>query len=123
MSARKRVVETYIEGFRQGDHRMILGCLTDDVVWVLHGYRELRGKEAFEREIGNPAFEGRPSLTIEGLVEEGDCVVAFGRGRAAFTGGRILDFVFADAFIFDGPSICRLETYQVNVGGDGEGEG
>lgn len=123
MSVRKQVVETYIEGFRRGDHGMILGCLTEDVVWVLHGYTELRGKEAFDREIDNPAFEGRPSLTIERLVEEGDCVVAFGRGRAAFKGGRILDFVFADAFIFDGPGICRLETYQVNMGGDAEAKG
>jgi hypothetical protein len=30
-NARKRVVETYIEGFRAGDHELILGCLTDDV--------------------------------------------------------------------------------------------
>ena len=33
MSARKRVVERYIEGFRNGDHAAILGCLTEDVTW------------------------------------------------------------------------------------------
>jgi hypothetical protein len=30
-NAKKRIVETYIEGFRTGDHELILGCLTDDV--------------------------------------------------------------------------------------------
>jgi hypothetical protein len=50
------VVQTYIEGFRQDDHAMILSCLTDDVVWVLHGYTTLSGKDAFDKEIQNEAF-------------------------------------------------------------------
>jgi hypothetical protein len=37
VSTRKRIVETYIEGFRRTDHAQILSCLTDDVVWALHG--------------------------------------------------------------------------------------
>ncbi|HEX6362514.1 MAG TPA: hypothetical protein VFZ93_06155 [Albitalea sp.] len=34
MSARKAVVERYVEGFRRSDHEQVLGCLTDDVVWA-----------------------------------------------------------------------------------------
>jgi ketosteroid isomerase-like protein len=48
MSSRKDVVEAYIEGFRRSDRARILSCLTDDVVWVLHGYKTLQGKEAFD---------------------------------------------------------------------------
>ena len=33
MSANKATIEKYIEGFRQGDHASILGCLAEDVVW------------------------------------------------------------------------------------------
>ena len=46
-SDRTAVVERDFEGFRQGDHEAILGCLTDDVVWDLPGFRHPRGKTEF----------------------------------------------------------------------------
>ena len=80
MSSRKELVERYCEGFRRGDHAMVLGCLTDDVTWDLPGHTTLAGKEAFDGEIENPAFTGRPTLVVDRLVEEGDTVVAVGAG-------------------------------------------
>ena len=47
MSQQKAVVEKYTDGFRRGDLAQILSCLTDDVVWALHGAKTLVGKEAF----------------------------------------------------------------------------
>jgi uncharacterized protein len=44
MSSNKSMVERYIDGFRRTDREAILDCLADDVVWVLHGYRTLRGQ-------------------------------------------------------------------------------
>jgi uncharacterized protein len=116
MSARKGIVEKYIEGFRRGDHAQILSTLTDDVVWELHGYKTLQGKDAFDAEIENDAFVGRPTLTIDRLVEEGNSVVAVGSGTVARQGGGGLEFVFCDVFTFTGDAISRLETYQVNLG-------
>ena len=115
MSPLKAVVERYIDGFRRTDHDAILGCVTDDVEWVLHGYTSLRGKAAFDKEIENAAFVGQPTLHLDQLVEEGDTVVAMGRGRAERRDGDPLDFVFSDVFTFRGDKICRLETYQVNL--------
>ena len=51
MSNRKRIVERYIDGFRRSDHAQILSCLTDDVVWALHGQKTLHGKDVFDAEI------------------------------------------------------------------------
>jgi ketosteroid isomerase-like protein len=115
MSPRKAVVEKYIEGFRRSDHGMVLSCLTDDVVWELHGYRTLQGKDAFDAEIENEAFVGSPRLAIDRLVEEADTVVATGRGSATRKDGEVLNFIFADVFTFSGDAISRLETYQVNL--------
>jgi uncharacterized protein len=115
MSARKAIVEKYIDGFRRSDHAAILSCLTDEVVWELHGYTTLQGKDAFEAEIENDAFEGSPTLNIDRLIEEGDSVVAVGAGTAAKKGGDALEFVFCDVFTFSGDLISRLETYQVNL--------
>ena len=86
-TARKRVVERYIEGFRTGDHDMILSCLTDDVAWEMPPYFSLSGKAAFDEAIENEAAPGLPEIELTRLVEEGDVVVAEGAVRAALAAG------------------------------------
>ena len=113
VSDRKRVVERYFEGFRRGDHELVLRCLTDDVVWDLPGFKHLEGKEAFDGEIENDAFEGRPSLAIDGLVEEGDTVVAIGAGQTRRKDGVDFRFAYADVFTFRDGAVCRIESYVV----------
>ena len=56
MSANKRTVERYIDGFNRSDHAQILSCLSDDVEWVMPGAFHVIGKEAFDREIENEAL-------------------------------------------------------------------
>jgi uncharacterized protein len=115
VASHKNVVEAYIEGFRRTDHEAILACLADDVVWVLHGYRTLQGKEAFDGEIENDAAVGSPTLNLDRLVEEGDTVVAVGNGEMTLkeTGG--VTFVFTEVFTFAGDKIRRLETFHINL--------
>jgi uncharacterized protein len=113
MSKHKRVVEAYFEGFRQGDHAAILSLLTDEVVWDLPGYTRREGKAAFDQEIGNESFTGRPTLVIDRLVEEGDAVVAIGTGAASLTSGETHRFAYCDVFTFSGDLIRRVESYLV----------
>jgi uncharacterized protein len=115
MTTRKSIVERYIDGFRRMDHAQILACVTDDVVWELHGYTTIEGKNAFDAEIDNEDFEGSPTLNLDRLIEEGDSVVAVGGGSAAKKEGGHLEFVFCDVFTFTGDAISRLETFQVNL--------
>lgn len=113
MFDRKRVVERYIDGFRQTDHGQILSCLTEDVVWNLHGFKTIRGKDAFDAEIEGEGFEGSPELRIDRLIEEGDTVVATGGGSVAQTGGDRLEFVFSEVFTFADDLVSQLDTYHV----------
>jgi ketosteroid isomerase-like protein len=113
MSIRKLVVERYFDGFRKSDHEQILGCLTDDVIWDLPGYRHLAGKEAFDGEIENENFVGSPVLTVDRLVEEGDTVVAIGEGEATRVDGVSFRFAYSDVFTFAGDEIRRVESYLV----------
>jgi ketosteroid isomerase-like protein len=117
VSPRKAVVEAYFEGFRRSDHDQILACLTDDVVWDLPGYRHLRGKDAFDREIENEDFVGSPTLTVDRLIEEGETVVAIGSGRATQKSGEVLRFVYCDVFTFAGDVIRQVESYLVPLKG------
>ena len=113
MSGRKAVVETYFDGFRRGDHEVILACLTDEVAWDLPGYRHLVGKDAFDQEIENEEFVGSPTLNVDRLIEEGDIVVAVGNGETTHKSGEIHRFAFCDVFTFAGDKICRVESYLV----------
>lgn len=115
MSKRKEVVERYVQAFRDSDHDAVLAVLHDDVVLTLHGSRTLVGKDNFDTEIENPSTPGKPQLTLEKLIEDGDTVVAQGRGDVSLRDGGALSFVFCDVFVFEGELIKKLESYQVNL--------
>lgn len=113
MSENKRAVQRYMDAFTKSDHAQILACLTDDVVWEMPGGFHLVGKEAFDKEIENPAFVGSPAITVTRMVEENDIVVAEGIVRASRADGGVLDAVFCDLFIMHGGKIKQLTSYVV----------
>lgn len=80
MSQNKQTIERYLDGFRRSDHQQILACLTEDVEWVVPGAFHAVGKAAFDKEIENDAFVGRPDITLQRLVEEDDVC---GRARSS----------------------------------------
>lgn len=109
----KKVVEKYMAGFNAGDHAMILSCLTDDVVWDMPGFFFKQGKEEFDKEIENDAFEGRPVISITRLIEEEDIVVAEGTVKAKMRDAGELDALFCDVFHFRDHKIKQLTTYMM----------
>ena len=116
-SANKRTVEKYMDAFRRSDHQEVLSCLTDDVEWVVPGAFHIKGKDAFDREIENPAFVGSPIITVTRLTEESDVVVAEGSVRAARRDGGYLNAVFCDVFEMQDAKIRRLVSYLMDVKG------
>jgi ketosteroid isomerase-like protein len=115
MTLNKNTVAKYIDGFNKSDHAQILSCLTDDVEWLMPGAFRLAGKEAFDKEIENPATPGRPIVKITRMVEEGDVVVAEGTVRVARKDGGFLNAVFCDVFEMEAARIKRLTTYLVTL--------
>ena len=94
---------------------MVLSCLTDDIVWDMPGMFHLVGKKAFDREIENPAFTGRPVIEISRVTEEDDIVVAEGTVRAQKSSGDFLNAAFCDVFEMRDGKIQRLISYLVEV--------
>jgi uncharacterized protein len=115
MTANKRTVNEYMEGFRRSDHERILSCLTDDVEWEIPGAFHVRGKEAFDKEIENEAFVGKPSITVTRLIEENDIVVAEGSVRAQKKDGKPLRLRFCDVFVMQAGKIQQLISYLMEV--------
>ena len=114
MTENKKIVMQYMDGFNTSDHEKILSCLTDDVFWEMPGQFQLAGKEAFDKEIENDAFEGRPQITIIRMVEESDIVIAEGEVKSKRKDGGLLDAVFCDVFHMKNGKIKQLTTYLMN---------
>ena len=114
VTAQKMVVEKYTDGFRRGDLAQILSCLTDDVVWALHGAKTLVGKEAFAEE-ADGAGGPLPDLTLDRIVEEGDTVAVIGHGNVSM-GDDPRAFVYSEVFTFTGGLVSRLDTFHIWLG-------
>jgi uncharacterized protein len=111
MTTNKQTVTRYIDGFRESDHEKVLSCLTDNVLWEMPGFYQLTGKEAFDREIENDAFEPNPEIIVVRLVEEDDIVIAEGKVRSKRKDGGILEAVFCDVFHMEEGKIKQLTSY------------
>jgi uncharacterized protein len=111
----EQTIQKYMEGFRNSDHGAILSCLTDDVEWVIPGMFRIQGKEAFDKEIENPAFVGKPVIRVSRLIEEGDVVVAEGTVRANKKSGEVVNLVFCDVFEMREAKVKRLISYLMEV--------
>ena len=115
MSTNKATVARYMEAFARTDHAAVLACLTDDVEWIIPGMFHGRGKDAFDREIENPAFQGKPAIAVTRLVEEDDIVVAEGTVRAQKSDGEVVNLVFCDVFEMRDGLVRKLISYLMQV--------
>ena len=115
MSENKKVIEKYMDGFNKSDHKQILSCLTDEVEWVLPGVFHLNGKEEFDKEIENPAFEGKPSIEVTRMIEENNVVIAEGTVRAKKKDAEYINLVFCDVFEMRDGLIKKLTSYLMEV--------
>jgi len=111
MIGNKKMVEIYMDGFNKSDHKQILSCLNDDIEWEMPGTFHLFGKDAFDKEIENDAFVGRPAITISRMIEENNVVVAEGKVIARKKEGGFLNAVFCDVFDMENGKIKRLVSY------------
>jgi ketosteroid isomerase-like protein len=115
MNENKNVVEKYMEGFNKSDHEKILSCLSDDVEWILPGGFHLKGKEEFDKEIENPAFEGKPSVVVNRMIEEKDVVIAEGTVCAKKKDAEFINLVFCDVFVMKNGLIKQLTSYLMEI--------
>ena len=115
MKENKKIIEKYMDGFNKSDHQQILSCLANDVGWDLPGVFHLVGKDAFDKEIENEAFVGKPIINVTRVVEENDVVVAEGTVQAKRRNGGLLNAVFCDVFVMMNGKIKQLTSYLMEL--------
>lgn len=117
MSKNKETVTRYMDAFNQTDHAKILACLTDDVTWELPGVYLHKGKAAFDKEIENDAFTGKPVIKVSRMTEEDNVVTAEGTVQAKTKEGVMLHLVFCDVFEMENGLIKKLTSYLMTLPG------
>jgi ketosteroid isomerase-like protein len=106
------LVQKYMDGFNKLDHAQILSCLADDVEWVIQGYDEpIKGKDAFDRNIESPDFEGKPVITVNQISQiQSGVVFAEGTVLTHKKGGAAVNIAFSDLFVIKDGKIQRLTS-------------
>jgi ketosteroid isomerase-like protein len=115
MTENKKTVEKYMDGFNKSDHKQILSCLTEDVEWILPGIFHHIGKDAFDKEIENPAFEGKPIIVVTRVIEENNVVITEGTVRAKKNDAEYINLVFCDVFEMKDGLINKLTSYLMEI--------
>lgn len=115
MTENKKTVQKYMEGFNKSNHKQILSCLTEDVVWILPGIFHHTGKDAFDKEIENPAFEGKPVIVLTRVIEENNIVITEGTVRAKKKDAEFINLVFCDVFEMKDGLINKLTSYLMEI--------
>lgn len=114
MSLNKQTVEVYMQGFRESNHAKILSSLTDDVIWQMPGIYKHEGKDAFDKEIENENFEGKPTIQIHRMTEENNVVIAEGTVQGKVKGGGDFEADFCDVFVMENMLIKSLTSYLMS---------
>ncbi|NUS44946.1 MAG: nuclear transport factor 2 family protein [Mycobacteriaceae bacterium] len=115
MTTREQILDRYMDGFRRSDHEAILNCLTEDVVWRIHGVRTTSGKAEFDDEIENPAFEGSPALVVDRVIDAGSVFVVTGTGTGRHRERGPFHFAYNDLFTFRDNLIAQVDSYVVTL--------
>lgn len=115
MTENKRTVEKYVAGFNKSDHKQILSCLTEDVEWILPGIFHHIGKNAFDKEIENTAFEGKPVIVVTRTIEENNIVITEGTVHAKKKDAEYINLVFCDVFEMRDGLINKLTSYLMEI--------
>jgi ketosteroid isomerase-like protein len=114
MSRNTDTVNRYLDGFRTGNHELILSCLTDDIAWTVYGAFRLSGKAAYDAAIdGGPEFAGPPTLDLVRIVEQDDTVMAELTGTAPRTDGSVLRMSMAEVFRLRDGLICERRAWVI----------
>ncbi len=111
MSRNTETVARYMKAYGRWDHAAILGCLAEDVEWMVPGAFHLRGKQAFDAEIEGVGAKGPPTAVMDRMLEAGDVVVAEGFVRNETVDGPAIELAMCDVFELRDGLVTKLTSY------------
>jgi uncharacterized protein len=113
--ANKQVVRKLNTAFEADDVETILSCLADDISWNVPGHFTCRGKQEFQSQIHNDAFEGAPIITIKNEIAEGDHLAVEGSVTSKLKTGVAFNAVFHNTYLLKDGKVKAMTSYVVPI--------
>ena len=124
-SRNKEIVRSFYEAGNRGDFDACFGLVADDITWTNIGTTALSGlyhgkAEVMEKLLG-PLFgqlKAGIRSTIQGLIAEGDIVVALTSGQAETHDGRAYNNTYCQVIrLRDGQFVEVTEYFDTHLAG------
>lgn len=114
----KKLIETMFAELSRGNGAGYLDRLADDVRFTVMGSTKysgtFNGKGEVVEKLLTPLMsqlEGGLSLTVDGMVAEGDTVVVQARGRSTTKSGKPYDNSYCQLFRVEGGKVKAITEY------------
>jgi uncharacterized protein len=111
----KQVVRKLNKAFEDDDVQTILSCLADDIRWDVPGHFTCKGKQEFQSQIHNDAFEGAPIITIKNEIAEDDHLAVEGSVTSKLKGGAPFNAVFHNTYLLKDGKVKAMTSYVVPI--------
>jgi ketosteroid isomerase-like protein len=114
----KKLIETMFAELSRGNLAGYLDRLADDVRFTIMGTTKFsgtfNGKDEVVQKLLTPLvsqLEGGLSITVDGMVAEGDTVVMQARGRSTTKSGKPYNNTYCQVFRVEGGKVKAIAEY------------
>ncbi|WP_143959757.1 nuclear transport factor 2 family protein [Litoribacter populi] len=111
----KALVEKFDDAFARGDHKTILGMMSEDVEWKMLGEFHLKGKNDIAEMFKSMEDMGLPEIWPGTKVAEEDRIVSEGVMKGLDKEGKIFRAAYVDSYLIQNGRIIELTSYVVTL--------
>lgn len=106
-SPRQAFLKEFNTAFAKGDAEFIIDHVSEDIVWYIHGDKQLKGKEAFAQEIESMKTYVADEMILHNTITHGRTASANGEIKMD---GKV--YAFCDVYRFTGAKGTVLKEIQ-----------
>ena len=99
----KAFIKDYNIAFAEGNADFIIASASESIVWKMTGEKEMKGKEAFAKEINIMKDYVADELTINSIIVEGNLASADGSMKMGES-----EYAFSDVYEFEDSDEIRI---------------
>jgi len=112
-SPKREFIKEFNIAFAKGNLDFIIGHVSDDIVWTIHGDKKIEGKESFSKEIHKMKENVADKMTLRSIITHGIEASAHGEIKM---GDKT--YAFCDVYVFTnttGEIIKTMESYVLSI--------
>lgn len=115
-SPKMQFIKQFNIAFAEGNTPLIIGSVSDDIIWTIVGGNQIEGKDAFISHLGRIAFDKTKELILSTVIAHGK--VASASGVIIMNNGQ--RYAFSDVYQFTsakGNAIQSIQSFMIELKG------